>query len=267
MDIQAKGINPSRVNAESGKRSRTGVIIEVVRLPKLIALALAVTIALLFIASPAGSRIIALLDFDKQIDDNVDQMLSQGKHTFRADTFGDEAFWGDLLKLHQAIEGVQFGGVGPGLSPSAALGLGLKVDVDALPKGLVKQLKQGKVDLNDPAVTLVLLRHNAVLGVEGFFNEDNGLRSVGITCALCHSTVDNSLTAGIGHRLDGWANRDLNVGEIVALAPDLSPFSSLLGVDQDTVRTVLRSWVRESLMPNLFSMAKHLIPNRSPTAW
>ena len=80
------------------------------------------------------------------------------------------------------------------------------------------------------------------MGVKGFFNEDKGLRSVGITCALCHSTVDNSLTTGIGHRLDGWANRDLNVGEIVALAPDLSPFSNLLGVNQDTVRTVLRSW-------------------------
>jgi hypothetical protein len=86
------------------------------------------------------------------------------------------------------------------------------------------------------------LRHDAVLGVQGFFNDDNGLRSVGITCALCHSTVDNSFTTGIGHRLDGWANRDLNIGEVVALAPNLSPFSTLLGVSQDTVRTVLRSW-------------------------
>lgn len=209
---------------------------------KLIVLAIAVAAALLIIASPAGSRVVALLSFDKQIDDNVVQMVSQGRQTFRFDTFGDEAFWGDMLKLHQAIEGTQFGGVGPGLSPSAALTLGLKVDVDALPAGVVKQLKQGKLDLNDPAVTLVLLRHNAVLGVEGFFNEDNGLRSVGITCALCHSTVDNSLTTGVGQRLDGWANRDLNVGEIVALAPDLSPFANLLGVDQGTVRTVLRSW-------------------------
>jgi hypothetical protein len=211
------------------------------RLAKLVALAVAVTIMLLFVASPAGSRIIALLAFDKQIDDNIDQMVSQGRQTFRFDTFGDEAFWGDMLRLHEAIEGAQFGGVGPGLSPSAALALGLKVDVDALPRSLVNRLKQGRVDLNDPAVTLVLLRHDAVLGVEGFFNE-NSLRSVGITCALCHSTVDNSLTTGIGHRLDGWANRDLNVGEIVALAPDLSPFSNLLGVNQDTVRTVLRSW-------------------------
>ncbi len=197
---------------------------------------------LVLIATPAGSRIAKFLKFDKEIDDNAQTLLSQGRQTFRFDTFGDEAFWGGMLKLHQAIEGSQFGGIGDGLSPSEALALGLKVDVDALPRGLVKQLQQGKVDLNDPAVTLTLLRHDAVLGVEGFFNEGEGLSSVGITCALCHSTVDNSLTTGIGHRLDGWANRDLNVGEIVALAPDLSPFSTLLGVDQDTVRAVLRSW-------------------------
>ncbi len=240
----ADHFNPPQVAPEKSEDTQTGKFIEAhpIRLAKLLALAVAVTVTLLFVASPAGSRIIALLGFDKQIDDNVDQMVSEGRQTFRFDTFGDEAFWGDMLRLHQAIEGTQFGGVGPGLSPSAALALGLKVDVDALPAGLVKQLKQGKVDLNDPAVTLALLRHNAVLGVAGRFNEDNSLQSVGITCALCHSTVDNSLTAGIGHRLDGWANRDLNVGEIVALSPDLSPFSNLLGVDQDTVRTVLRSW-------------------------
>src|SRR5688572_16243766 len=201
-----------------------------------------IVIALVLIATPAGSRIVKLFKFDKQIDDNAQALLSQGRQTFRFDTFGDEAFWGGMLQLHQAIEGSQFGGVGDGLSPSAALGLGLKVDVDALPGGLVKQLQQGRVDLNDPAVTLTLLRHKAVLGVEGFFNEGQGLSSVGITCALCHSTVDDSLTTGVGHRLDGWANRDLNVGEIVALAPDLTPFSTLLGVDQNTVRTVLRSW-------------------------
>jgi hypothetical protein len=106
----------------------------------------------------------------------------------------------------------------------------------------VKQLKQGRVDLDDPAVTLALLRHNAVVGVRGFSNENGGLRSVGITCALCHSSVDNSLTTGIGRRLDGWPNRDLNVGEVIAFAPNLEPFSKLLGVSQDTVRTVVRSW-------------------------
>ncbi len=235
MNYGKHSIDLSTVNSE-GTRTRTGIMTL-----KLIAGALT-AFAILLVATPVGSRVVALLDFNKQIENNIDRMVSEGRQTFRFDTFGDEAFWGGMLRLHEAIEGAQFGGVGPGLSPAAALGLGLKVDVDALPGGLVKQLRQGRIDLNDPAVTLTLLRHDAVLGVKGFFNEDNGLRSVGITCALCHSTVDNSLTTGIGHRLDGWANRDLNVGEIVALSPDLSPFSTLLGVDQDTVRTVLRSW-------------------------
>ncbi|HEU0253166.1 MAG TPA: hypothetical protein VFR12_09065 [Pyrinomonadaceae bacterium] len=206
---------------------------------KLTALTLAL-VAVLIVATPVGSKIASL--FDEQIEDNAEQMLAEGRKTFRADTFGDEAFWGDQLQLHRAIEGAQFGGVGPGLSPAAALALGLKVDVDALPANLVQRIRHGRVDLNDPAVTLALLRLNAVVGVKGFFNEDNSLRAVGITCAFCHSIVDDSLTTGIGHRLDGWANRDLNVGEIVALAPDLSPFSTLLGVSQDTVRAVLRSW-------------------------
>ena len=245
MKDDAGPINPSEVapgSRSEGGRSGWLTGARVVRPAQVITLTVAVTIALLFVASRASSKISKLLGFDKQIEQNAQLMLNEGRQTFRFDTFGDEAFWGDLLKLHLAIEGAQFGGVGSGLSPRAALGLGLKVDVDALPEGLVKQLKQGRVNLDDPAVTLALLRHKAVLGVQGFFNENDGLRSVGINCALCHSTVDNSLATGIGHRLDGWANRDLNVGEIVALAPDLSPFSSLLGVSQDTVRTVLRSW-------------------------
>lgn len=209
---------------------------------KFVAIATVVLAGALFLASPVGSRIIKLLSWDEQIEANAEKMLGEGRQTFRFDTFGDEAFWGGMLQLHQAIQGAQFGGVGPGLSPSAALALGLKVDVDALPSNVVQQLRHGRVDLNDPAVTLLLLRHDAILGVKGFFNGGNTLQSVGITCALCHSTVDDSLTTGVGHRLDGWASRDLNVGEIVALAPDLSPFSNLLGVSQDTVRTVLRSW-------------------------
>ena len=100
----------------------------------------------------------------------------------------------------------------------------------------------GRVDLNDPATTLVLLREDAVVGVKGFFNEAGSIQSVGITCSLCHATVDNSFAPGIGHRLDGWANRDLNVGEIIAFAPNLQPFSDLLGIPQAQVRTVLRSW-------------------------
>ena len=182
-----------------------------------------------------------LRNFDAQIVANANKYLIEGRKTFRFDTFGDEAFWGGQLQLHQAIKGATLGGVGPGISPTTALTLGLKVDVDALPQPLINQLKQGKVNLNDPATTVALLRLNAVVGIKGFF-QGNNLNSVGITCAICHSTVDNSLTFGIGHRLDGWANRDLDVGKIVAAAPNLSPFSTLLGVSQDTVRAVLNSW-------------------------
>ena len=169
-------------------------------------------------------------------------LISQGKQIFRFDTFGDEDFWGGQLQLHKAIEGAQFGGVGLGVSPRTALAVGLKVDVQALPKSLKAQLKAGQVNLDDPAVTLALLKLNAVVGVTGFFNSDGSLSSIGITCALCHSTVDDSFAPGIGHRLDGWANRDLNVGAIVALSPDLTPFETLLVVDRATVLQVLSSW-------------------------
>jgi cytochrome c553 len=118
----------------------------------------------------------------------------------------------------------------------------LKVDVDALPAGLQGQLKAGTVNLDDPATTLALLKLNAVVGVTGHLNADGSLKSMGLQCAFCHSTVDNSLAPGIGHRLDGWANRDLNVGAIVALAPNLQPIADLLKVDVPTVKKVLASW-------------------------
>src|SRR5512143_2519766 len=169
-------------------------------------------------------------------------LIAEGKQIFRYDTFGDEDFWGGQLQLHQAIEGAQFGGVGPGVSPATALAVGLKVDVKALPDSLQNQLRKGKVNLTDPAVTLALLRLNAVVGVTGFFNPDGSLSAVGIQCALCHSTVDDSFAPGIGNRLDGWANRDLNVGAIIALSPDLTPLQSLLGVSRETVLAVLNSW-------------------------
>jgi hypothetical protein len=172
---------------------------------------------------------------------NAQQKVAAGQQTFRFDTFGDEAFWGGALKLHQAIEGSRFGGVGSGISPMAALALGLKVDVDALPDGVQKGLKSGTVNLNDPATTLTLLQLNVVVGVTGFFS-GNTLTSFGIQCALCHSTVDNSLAPGIGHRLDGWPNRDLNVGAIIAAAPDLSAIAFVLNTDQATVRNVLTHW-------------------------
>src|SRR6185503_5246309 len=166
----------------------------------------------------------------------------QGKQIFRFDTFGDEVFWGDTLKLHKAIAGAKLGGVGPGVSPKTALAVGLKVDMDALPEALVNQVKEGKVNLDDPATTLALLNLNAVVGVTGRFNDGGSLISMGVTCALCHSTGDDAFAPGIGHRLDGWPNRDLNVGAIVSLAPDLSAYTKLLGVAEATVKKVLASW-------------------------
>src|SRR5882724_4214364 len=177
-----------------------------------------------------------------QVESSALAKLKNGRNIFRFDTFGDQAFWGDTLKLHQSIEGADHGGIGPGVSPSTALAVGLKVDVDALPQSLKKKLAAGQVDLNDPANTLALLKLNAVLGVTGFFDQQQRMTSLGIQCALCHSTVDNSFAPGIGHRLDGWPNRDLNVGAIINLSPDLSAFTNALQVDEATVRTVLVSW-------------------------
>ena len=179
--------------------------------------------------------------FDDVIDNHAQTMLEEGRQTFRFDTFGSEDFWGGTIHLHESILGEDLGGTGPGLSPAAALNLGLKVDLDALDQKTVNALKKGDVDLDAPAVTVALLKANAVVGVTGFF-EGDALQSVGIQCALCHSTVDNSLTSGIGRRLDGWANRDLDIGAIVATAPDLSAFANLLGIPEDSVRAVLQSW-------------------------
>jgi hypothetical protein len=169
------------------------------------------------------------------------KLIKRGQRIFRYDTFGDQQFWGGELQLHRAIAGARFGGVGPGLSPAQALGVGLKVDSDALPSELLRAIRAGTVNLKDPATTLALLRLNAVVGLTGFFDGPR-LSSVGIQCSLCHSDVDNRVAPGIGRRRDGWPNRDLNVGAIIALAPDLSPLTSLLGLSDATLRSVLKSW-------------------------
>ena len=208
-------------------------------IPVLLLLALA---ALRASSSGEAGEDQALTRFDRKILNDARQAVVQGRQIFRYDTFGDEAFWGDTIKLHQAIQGARFGGVGPGVSPNTALAVGLKVDVDALPPAVIDRLKSGKIDLDDPANTLVLLKANAVVGVTGRFDANGRLRTMGVQCALCHSTVDDSLTHGIGHRLDGWANRDLNVGAIINLAPDLSAVANLLGTTEADVRTVLAAW-------------------------
>ena len=192
-------------------------------------------------SSAAAERAKPLRGADSAIRAHALEALEEGRKTFRFDTFGDEVFWGDTLKLHQAIAGAANGGVGDGLSPAKALAVGLKVDVDALPGSLQSDLRHNRVNLEDPAVTLALLKLNAVVGLTGFF-EGNRLRSVGIQCALCHSTVDDSLATGIGHRLDGWANRDLDVGQVINLAPDLSAVNTLLGTTDEQTRAVVTSW-------------------------
>lgn len=170
------------------------------------------------------------------------RMIEEGRQTFRHDTFGSESFWGGTLRLHEAIAGMENGGTGPGLTPANALQLGLKVDAEALPDDLLDGIRANQVDLEDPASTLALLQNDAVVGVRGFFDDNGQIQSVGINCAFCHSTVDDSVAPGIGRRLDGWPNRDLNVGEIISLAPDLSFFTNLLGVSESDVQNVLQSW-------------------------
>src|SRR5213082_1780321 len=190
--------------------------------------------------------------FDRVIREHVRTQVEDGRQIFRFDNFGDEDFWGGLLRLHEAIETV---------SPRTALAVGLKVDVDALPGSLRSPLRHGRVDLDDPANTLALLKLNAVLGVTGFFDQNGHLRSMGIECALCHSTVDNSLAPGIGHRLDGWANRDLNVGAIIGFAPHLQPIARLLHVSVATVHKVLNAWGPGKFDAELILDGKGFQPN------
>jgi mono/diheme cytochrome c family protein len=133
-----------------------------------------------------------------------------GQAIFRFDTFGDEQLWTDVLQMHEVL---------PTVDPVTALAVGLKVDVEALPREVIAALRAGAIDLTNPAVTVELLRLNAVVGVKGTLNDAGQLTAIGVTCALCHSTVDNSFATGIGRRLDGWANTDLNVGAIAALSP------------------------------------------------
>src|SRR6266567_4401470 len=197
--------------------------------------------------------------FDDQITANANELIQDGRQVFRFNSFGDEKFCCDTLQLHKAIEGASFGGAG--ISPQAELDLGLKVDVDVLPATLVSELQQGKVNLDDPATTLALIKLNAVLGVKGTFQNDS-LTSVGLTCAVCHSTVDNSLTFGIGHRLDGWANRDLDVGKITAAAPNLQPVADLLGVSVATLQNVLNSWGPGKFDAELFLGGKAFNPQQ-----
>ncbi|MER9183474.1 hypothetical protein [Mesorhizobium sp. M0767] len=209
-----------------------------------VSLVILVSAALIPAAAQTGAKgSVSGKDFDAATAEQAKRYLKEGRETFRFDTFGSEEFWGGKLKLHEAIAGEKLGGVGPGLSPEMALELGLKVDVNAIPKDVAAALDKGEVDLTDPASTLLLLKANAVVGVTGFFAEDGKtLTSVGIQCAVCHSTVDDAYAPGIGHRLDGWPNRDLNIGAVVALAPDLTAFTEMLQISEAEVKKAVEAW-------------------------
>jgi hypothetical protein len=164
---------------------------------------------------------------------HAQDLLDHGRQVFRHERMGSQLFVSRGLKLHFALRR---------LAPADALALGLKVDREALPPGTIAALEAGEADLADPAVTVDFIRRHALVGVEGLFTPDGELWQVGVTCALCHSTVDDSVIPGVGRRLDGWANRDLDVGAVLLLAPNPKPLADRLRTDVDTVRTILASW-------------------------
>lgn len=222
-------------------------------------IALGAAIALPRPSHPAQTSPERQSSFLGSAEENSEQMLTQGRQIFRFDTFGDQAFWGDQLQLHQAINT---------LTPSSALSLGLKVDSEALSPSVIEAIQHGKVNLNDPAVTRMLIKANAVLGVVGFFDDNGMLKSIGLTCAICHSTVDDSVAPSIGTRIDGLANRDLNVGAIAAAAPNLQPVVALLqladpGITDAVVRQVLQSWGPGKFDAELFLDGKAFNPQQS----
>jgi cytochrome c5 len=239
--------------------------------PVLAAAAIVLTAVLLMASTKylAAQRVTAQArpgSFDEAIAANGGELFTRGQQVFRFDTFGDERFWSDGLKLHLAIAGARLGGVGAGVSPAAALGAGLKVDVDMVPPAILAGIRAGTVDLNDPANTQALIAAKAVVGVMPTALRAGQPIAVGFTCSLCHSTVDNSFAPGIGSRLDGWPNRDLNVGAILAMSPDLSSVASLLQVDQNTVRTVLKSWGPGKFDAELFLDGKAFRPDGKTAA-
>src|SRR5436190_726055 len=202
-------------------------------------------------------------DFNDAIEKNMKEMFDKGKAVFRFETFGDEVFWTDQLQLQKAIADEKHGGIGKGITPKQALDAGLKVDLSVLPRSLRRKIAQGKL-LDDPWVTLQLIKINAVLGVVGKFDGNGNLTSIGLTCASCHSTVSHA--SGIGKRLDGWPNRDLNVGAIISMAPNLDPIAKLLSTDVATVKKVLASWGPGKFDAELNLDGKAFRPDGKPAA-
>jgi cytochrome c5 len=185
-------------------------------------------------AALAASILVGLVACSSEEPSNTD-LVAEGKQTFRHDTFGDETKWTDTLRMHEVISTVD---------PTTALTVGLKVDSEALPPAVVTGIQNGTISLTDPATTIALLKLDAVVGVKGTVTTVNGqdtLTRVGITCALCHSTVDDSFAPGVGKRLDGWPNRTLDVGALVALSPALD----------SATKAIFNSWGKGKYDPRL----------------
>ncbi|HEX9562477.1 MAG TPA: c-type cytochrome [Gemmatimonadaceae bacterium] len=189
--------------------------------------------------------------------------LDEGQRTFRFETFGNEQFWTDTARMHEVVQ--------QALSPATALKLGLKVDAEAIPANVAAAIKDGRVDLTSPATTLTLLKFNAVVGLKGTVTMVNGTDSLvglGITCALCHSNVDDSFAPGIGRRQDGWANHDLNVGAIIALSPAITPAQKAVynswGPGKYDPRYNLDGGSTPLILPPVYGLAK--VANETYTA-
>lgn len=185
-------------------------------------------------AGAAAAAALAACGGSDDDDDATTALREQGRQIFRHDTFGDERLWTDTLRLHEVVAAA--------VDPTTALAVGLKLDAQALPQSVVDGITSGSISLTDPATTLALLKLGAVVGLEGQVETVGGvdkLTRLGITCALCHSTVDDSFAPGIGKRLDGWPNRDLNPGAIIALSP---------AIDAAT-KTTLNAWGKGKFDP------------------
>jgi hypothetical protein len=222
-------------------------------------------VALLLVACAGGVAAKHAMTFDDVIEDNAARMLKDGRQIFRFDTFGDEAFWGGALKLHQAIAGERLGGVGPGVSPATALAVGLKVDADALPPDVIQNIRRGRVNLDDPAVTLALLDANAVVGLTGTRGHDGRLATVGIQCVV---PFDRGQLRRPRHRPparrlaeprpERRRDRRARAGSGVV--------ADLLQTDQPTVRTVLNSWGPGKFDAQLFLDGKAFRPDGKSAA-
>lgn len=171
-------------------------------------------------ADPDSERVMAGVDGpapQTSLPKRQDGNAAAGQRVFRFETFGNEGFWTDAVRMPAGIGAAR-------VTPLQALKLGLSVDVDALDSATQTALKeQLKADpsgnssalLNDPKMTANLVSANAVIGMP--FKGGKA----GVSCALCHTITDGSAFnlpngGSVGRRLDGRTNHHLNLGKILA---------------------------------------------------